>query len=241
MEILKSFLTANPSVEYFRFQWVDYSGIAHAKVVPKAYRVEIATNRSQLFLPQNCLIVTISAAPECFPASPQRWGLSADWSSLRVCGFKPNHATVMCFVTQIVLQSGTAFEKCPRTALKRVLEGFVSRYEILVGYEIELVLLDKNLNLAQSLDHITGFASMAGFRGERLLLMEEICNALQKSGIRVHDFHTEVPDQFEIVLCPVSLTEAIDSLMLAQETTHTVAITYGVKASMAPRPVFKGP
>jgi glutamine synthetase len=241
MKILNRFLAANPFTEYFRFQWVDYSGISHAKVIPKAHCVEIATNESRLFLPQNCLIVPISTAPECFPSGPQRWELSADWSSLRVCGFKPNHATVMCFLTQVEPQLGTPFEKCPRTALGRVLDSFAGGPEILVGYEIEFVLLDQNSNIAKSLDRVTGFASMAGLRGERLLLMEEICNALQKSGIRVHDFHSEVPDQLEIVLRPASPMEAIDSLMLAQETIRTVAIAHGVKASMAPRPVFNGP
>lgn len=241
VETLNRFLLAYSSVDYFRFQWVDYSGISHAKVIPKAHCIEIATNESRLSLAQNCLIVPISTAPESFPSGPQRWELSADWSSLRVCGFAPNHATVMCFLTQVEPQLRTPFEMCPRTTLRRAVEAFAEGPDILVGYEIEFVLLDQNLELAKSLDRVTGFASMAGFRGERLLLMEKICDSLLKSGIQVHDFHTEMQDQLEIVLRPASPMEAIDSVMLAQETIRTVAIAHGVQASMAPRPVFNGP
>jgi glutamine synthetase len=241
MDMLVAFFAHNASIEYVRYQWVDYSGVLHAKVIPKAYCLSMETNDKRVSLAQNCLIVPISTAPDCFPVGPQRWELSPDWSSLRVCHFKPNHAMVMCFLTQVEPPGGAPFEKCPRQALYRAMDAFGDETRVLIGYEIEFVLLDEHANLASSLDRNTGFASMAGLRGEGLLIMEEVCEALRKSDIAVQDFHTEIADQFEVVLSPEDPVRAIDALMLAQETIRSITIKHGVKASLAPRPVISGP
>lgn len=126
-------------------------------------------------------------------------------------------------------------------ALENVLKTVPDGLQVLIGYEIEFVLLDKDANPAQDLDKVTGYASMAGFRSEKLVLMEEICDALELAEIAVQDFHTEIADQLEITLYPAEPMRAIDSLMLAQETIRTVALKHGYKASMAPKPSFNGP
>ncbi|KAF2106254.1 protein fluG [Lophiotrema nucula] len=234
------FLAEN-TVDYFRFQWVDHSGVAHAKVIPKTHCLSLAASDGTLSIAQNCLIVPIATAPECYPAGPERWTLHPDWNSLRVCGFRPNHALVMCFLNRAEPHCGVEFGRCPRMALQRALDAFGDKAQILLGYEIEFVLLNEESELVKPLDRVTGYANMAGLRGVGMLIMEDICTALDRSGILVHDFQTEVPDHLEITLQPMSPMQAIDSPILAQEAIRTLAISHNVKASLAPRPVFNGP
>jgi glutamine synthetase len=241
LHAVEKFLSEEPSVEYFRFQWVDFSGVAHARVIPKAHCLSLAASGGTLSLAQNCLITPIATAPDCFSADLERWAMHPDWTSLRICGFRPNHASVMCFLKKVEPHCENGFAKCPRGALQRALDAFGDSTQILLGYEIEFVLLGEDLELEKSLDRVAGFATMAGLRGFRVRLMEDICAALDRSGVGVHDFHTEIPDQLEITLLPMSPMQAVDNLYLAQEAIRTVAISYKVKASLAPRPVFNGP
>jgi glutamine synthetase len=147
----------------------------------------------------------------------------------------------MCYLDHIVPKQESASAKCPRRALERLLAGFAGGPQILVGFEIEFVLLDSDLNLATGLDRVSGYSSMAGLRGDTLSILEEICEALEKADIAVYDFHPEIADQLEVVLSPAEPMQAIDCLMHAQETIRAVAVTHGLRASLAPRPVFNGP
>ena len=240
---LKTFLYSNPSTTIIRFHWVDFSGVLRTRFVPTKRSLEIARGKDTYTLAQNCMIIPISTAPECFPtgAGHERWHLIPDWSSLRRCGFAPGHAAVMCFVDQ--QNSETRFGKCPRTLLNGALEQLESAWggKLLVGFEIEFVLLDETLQLFKSMDALKGYSRTAGLRAETLGMVEEIISALNEAEIDVYHFHTEIADQLEIALAPQSPMEAIDALVLAQETIRTVCVRHKVRASLTPKPVLDGP
>lgn len=235
------FFTKHPSVQYVRLQWVDYSGILHARVVPKSRCYNIWQGGTKQYLAQNCLIVPISISPECNPDGPQRWELAPDWDSLRPCGFAEQHATVMCYLNHLIPKQEFARAKCPRYLLDNVLDMYEGGPRILIGFEVEFVLLDKDLNLNVPLDRPTGYSPMSGLRGDRLTLLEDVCRALEKSQIQIHDFHSEVDLQIEITLTPDEPKQAIDKLLHTQETIRSIAVTHGLKASMTPRPILNGP
>lgn len=130
---------------------------------------------------------------------------------------------------------------CPRTALKKAVSDFQSTHEtdILVGFEAEFVLLDDSLKVpTRPLDPTTGLSTMAGLRGENLEILEEIVEAVESTGIKVHKFHTEGTGQYEIALAPSSPLASIDALMFLHEAIRTISMRHGLKATLSPLPTL---
>ncbi|KAL1836176.1 hypothetical protein VTJ49DRAFT_5473 [Mycothermus thermophilus] len=109
---------------------------------------------------------------------------------------------------------------------------------LLMGFEIEFVLLNESLDIARSpLDRTNAYSMTTG-----LSVLEEIVATLEDvSGIQVYHFHTEIKDQLEIALSPLPPMQAIDTVMMAQETIRALALSHGLKASISPRAVLGGP
>lgn len=239
--VLQTFLTKHPSVYFVRLHWVDFSGVLRTRIVTTTRALQLAQGDGHYTLAQNCMIIPISTAPECFPEGPQVWQLHPDWTSIRLCGFAPKHCSIMCSVSRDGVTA--PFARCPRSLLVDVIGCFEQQHatKLLVGFEIEFVLLDESLSIPKSLDRIAGYSMTAGLRGRTLTAMEEITEVLERCGIGVYHFHTEIADQLEIALAPMTALQAIDALMYAQETIRAVCIGHEVKASMTPRPVLDGP
>ncbi|KUJ07406.1 protein fluG [Mollisia scopiformis] len=241
--LVNIFFTGNLCVKFVRLQWVDYSGVLRTRIITKGRCQQLASGSDYYQLAQNCMVIPLSTAPRCWPDGIEEWNLCPDWTSLRVCGFAPTHASVMCATANRNLSATDHFARCPRKLLSKVLDAFdkQDKSKLLMGFEIEFVLLDETFNLAKSMDQTVGYSMTAGLRTEKLVVMEEIVAALEVSGIEVYHFHTEIVDQFEVALSPMPPMQAIDALMMAQETIRTIFLRYGLRATMAPKPVFNGP
>ncbi|KAJ6190522.1 hypothetical protein N7519_000543 [Penicillium mononematosum] len=135
------------------------------------------------------------------------------------------------------------FDKCPRMLLFRTLKRLEVEWDakVLVGFEIEFVLLDGSNNVLQPIDRLNGYSRTAGLRGETLNLVEEIAEALEESCINIHHFHGGVQDQLEIALAPEPALQGVDSLVLAQESIRTICVRRNLKATMTPKPTLSGP
>lgn len=243
-EKLEDFLQGNKSIKYIRLQWIDYSGVLRARFVPIARCLRIASGSETICLAQNSMIIPISTAPRIFSLSDyhETWFLRLDWSSLRRCGFKAGHAAIMSFVDQ--KDAETRFDKCPRMLLVQALERLEKEWgaKILIGFEIEFVLLDGLDNvIIKPMDRLNGYSRTAGLHGDTLDLVEEIVDALEQSSINIHHFHAEVQDQQEIALAPEPALEAVDSLVLAQEAIRAICVRRNLKATMTPKPTLSGP
>lgn len=242
-EKLEKFLQKNQLTKYVRLQWIDYSGVLRARFVPVARCLQIAQGNEEYRLQQVCMIIPISTAPRCFPSGNdlEIWVLRPDWSSLRRCGFRPGHASVMCFMEH--KEAEDTYNKCPRMLLSRALEQLEREWgtKVLAGFEIEFMLLDQNFQPLNQLDRLNSYQTTAGLRGKTLDIVEEILDNLKESSIDIHHFHTETHDQIEIALSPEPLLDAIDSFILAQETIRTVFIRHNIKATMTPKPLLEGP
>jgi len=241
-ERLEEFLQTNKSIKYIRLQWIDYSGVLRARFVPIARCLRIASGSETACLAQNSMIIPISTAPRIFSLSDhhETWFLRPDWSSLRRCGFKAGHAAAMSFVDQ--KDAETRFDKCPRMLLVQALERLEREWgaKVLIGFEIEFVLLDGSDNVIKPMDRLNGYSRTAGLRAETLDLVEEIVDALEQSSINIHHYHAELRDQLEIALAPEPALEAVDSLVLAQEAIRAICIRRNLKATMAPKPILAG-
>ncbi|KAL0937496.1 glutamine synthetase [Colletotrichum truncatum] len=242
-EKLQKFLDQNNLTSFIRLQWIDYSGVLRVRFVPVARCLEIARGNEQYLIPQVSMIIPISTAPRCFPTGNhlETWELRPDWSSLRCCGFRPSHASVMCFVEH--KEAEDTHSKCPRALLSRALKQLEENWDTkaLAGFEIECMLLDHNSQPLDQLDRLNSYQTTAGLRGQTLDIVEEIIDSLKRSSINIHHFHTETHDQIEFALSPEPLLDAIDSFVLAQETIRTVFVRHNIKATMAPKPLLNGP
>lgn len=106
--------------------------------------------------------------------------------------------------------------------MTHTVESFEKQHttSLLIGFEIEFVLPNGASELANPLDRIAGYPMTAGPRGSNLSMLEGILDALEgildalkASKIAVHHFHTEIADQLEIALGPMTPVHAIDALM----------------------------
>ena len=241
-DVLKEFLKENHSIKYVRLQWMDYSGVLRARFVPTDRCLRIASGNENVCMAQASMLIPISTAPRIYSISDyhETWFLRPDWSSLHLCGFKSEHAAVMSFVDQ--KDAEKRFDKCPRNSLKQALERLQKHWgaKVLIGFEIEFVLLDESNNIIKPLDRLNGYSRIAGLRAETLDLIEEILEALERSGVAIHQFHAEAGQQLEIALAPEPALKAVDSLVLAQEAIRTICVRRGIKATMTPKPVLHG-
>lgn len=183
------------------------------------------------------MLINASTVPDC-PASGIDQ-LHPDWNTLRICEYCPDHACVMCRVSDS--SSGKpVFTRCPRTHLARTLLEAGEKHGILftVGFELEVMFLDASHTPPVPFDDtLGGWSIAAGLRNDCVTLVQEIIMVLQKSAIGVQQFHTEGQmGQFEIVLDPSDPMDAIDSLVYAHETIKTLSAKKNVKATMIPKP-----
>lgn len=238
---LQKFLQENESINYIRLQWLDYSGILRTRFLPVARCLEIAQGNEEYLLPQVSMIFPVSTGPTNPGSDLEIWVLRPDWSMLRRCGFRPRHASVMCFLEH--KEAEETYSKCPRMLLSRALERLEKEWhtKVLAGFEIECMLLDKNCEPLNVLDRLNSYQTTAGLRGQTLDIVEEILDNLKDSSIHIYHFHTETHDQIEFALSPEPLLLAIDSLILAQETIRTVFVRHNIKATMTPKPLLAGP
>ena len=230
------YLNEQTSIRYLRLHWVDLSGVLRTKIIPRERALQLARLETRCGLAQNCMVIPVLPSPSCFAEQPEAWELYPNWSSLRLCGHHPSHATVLCSTE--LKDGGIGFARCPRRLLHQVLSRYPQDVEFTIGFEIEFVLLNERLEIAKPFDSLEGYGMMAGLRGDTLGVLEEILNALELAGISVYHAHAETKDQLEIALSPGSPMRAIDELMYAQETIRAVCMRHGLKASLAPRPVF---
>ena len=243
---LDKFLEENSRTEYIRLHWVDYSGVLRTRFVPVDRCRQIFNECEDYLIPQVSMIIPVSTAPKCFPPGVdiEVLGLRPDTSSLRICGFKQNHASVMCFVENKNGPTEETYHLCPRYQLSHLLEDFEQDWgadRVQAGFEIEFMLLDHNFQPLNQLDRLNSYQTTAGLRGRTLDIVEEILEGLRKSSIKIHHFHTETHDQIEIALSPEPLLDAIDSFILAQEAIRTVFVKHNIRATMTPKPLLEGP
>lgn len=127
--------------------------------------------------------------------------------------------------------------------LSRGLQRLLTEWDtkVLAGFEIEVMLLDQDCQPLNDIDRLNSYQTTAGLRGEKLDIVEEILESFKASSIKVHHFHTETHDQIEFALSPESLLDAVDSLVLAQETIRTIFVRHNIKATMTPKPLLEGP
>jgi glutamine synthetase len=233
---LSSFLLHHPSTKFIRLQFVDLSGILRTRIVTTQHCLDMIAEGQHATVGGKSMLFSVTDRTSSIVAFVGVCELHPDWRSLRVCGYAPGHAAVMCCVYDKYFEE-EPFHLCPR----RKLADFVTECEasqskkFLVGFEVEFVLLDPSGEPPRTVDAINAWSTTSGLRGDTLKLIEETVEALQASGISVLQFHTVEPNQLQIATGPLSPLDAIDALMHTNECIKHVSVRHGLRVTMAPK------
>ena len=236
LQALERFFEANELVRFVRLHWLDFSGILRTRFLSKHVCVQLAAGTRCYGVGPAGMLFTLAetSGPPLYQSLLE---LRPDWSSLRLCGFKPTHASVMCFVR--LKDHEDPFSQCPRNLLGQILEkSSENAVHFKVGFEIEFVLLDPSGCVPDGIDKPGAWSTTAALRGASLTILDEISIALEASDIQVYHFHTEIPPQFELALEPLPPMQAIDCLLQTQETIKHICVNHGLSATMSPKPLL---
>lgn len=247
-DILISFLAANPSIEYIRYQWLDYSGVLRVRNVTKSHCLSLATSKKPVVIPLCAHTALVDNTVLNFHpcGSNTLW---PDWQSLRKSntgGDDDSYAAVMCCTREPGTNDPDVdYRYCPRVTLQRVLKQAEESYGLhfLIGFEVEFMLMGtaedgQRYQLLQN----GGLYTASACRTQAFVHVQECVDTLRSLDVAVQQFHSEGRSgQFEISLAPLPPMEAVDTLILTQEVIKNVAFKYGHEATMYPKPFADHP
>lgn len=232
LSVVDSFLRANPSIKFIRYQWVDYTGILRTRVLTTSHFRQLVLSSSPLAMsPVAMTATTINQfMPDLVPTGVDH--IYPDLSSLRPLLYASQYAAVMCFVCEGIGKA--SFSRCPRTILSEI----ASRGKdlgIKVGFELEFRCLNPDGTSLE--DCMASWSNSAAMRNRCWPIIEEIVNILTLSGIEVYQFHSEgTKGMFEISTGPLPVLEAVDAWIYARETIKTLFFKHNIIATLHPSP-----
>jgi glutamine synthetase len=236
MDILKKFLAAHTDINFIRFEWLDIFGILRTRVLTKSHAVQSEDTGRKIAVQPASLWLTYVGVPDRAPP-PAVSTLHPDWNSIQLYSCYPGHASVMCYVHEGLDNMG--YRRCPRSILTKCVQRAESdqKLQLLVGFEIEFVLIDPSIDEFLPVKNVPAWSSAAGLRNKYHAIIEDIVLGLQSSGIDIEQYHTEgAQGMFEIVLGPASPVKSVDSMLRAKETIKAICTQREMKATMFPKP-----
>jgi glutamine synthetase len=245
VDVFKTFLADNPSIDFIRFQWLDFSGVLNARVATTNFASSLAQKNAPISLPRPMLALSLIDASVLWDdVEIGEDGLWPDWSSLRICHYHPNHAQVMCFYEEDLHGDvdGVGFRRCARRRLLEFTDSVKARHDMdfLVGVEIEFFIVDESLGGPQPAKTVENVYSTASLHNKYLPVLEEIVNSISRAGIEVRQFHSEgTPGMFEISTEPLGPLQAADALIYCKEAIKTICFKNGLRGTMFPKPFEK--
>jgi glutamine synthetase len=240
---LETFLAINPTVDFIRFQWVDFSNNLTVRVCTKKFALSLAQKHEPISTPSP-ILTALTMYGELFfedimTGEDEVW---PDWSSLKVCHYHPGHAQVMCFIFEGGIPDGKGFRRCPRSRLLEITNTAKKEHSIdlLVGIEIEFFIFDDSKGTPEPLPIATNPWSAASLNNKYTAIVEEIVHAITRVGIDVRQFHSEGgPGCLEISLEPLAPLQAEDALIYCEEAIKNICRQHGLRGTMYPKPFEK--
>ena len=234
LSLLQSLLDANPSIEFIRCQWVDFTASVRTRLVTVRQALRLATEGRSISVASPIVSGFLVDGSFNQINDGDKDSLIPDWSTLVECHYQPGHAAVMCDIDE----AGRGFDCCPRSLLKKFEREAKEQHGISfsVGVEIEFYLTTDAESRAPVKD-VTSYCSTASLRTPYLAVLEDSVRALEKAKIPVWTFHTElVSGLFEISTDPMTPLQAADALVYIHEAIKSSAVKHGLHATMHPKP-----
>ncbi len=223
-----------PDTLWVRFVFVDHAGIPKAKAV---HRESFGMRaRAGVGLAKGVLALDPSGAlqPESGLSPVGECRLVPDLSTLTPLPFAPGQAMVVCDMTEP--DASTAWDGCPRGALRRVLGRLGERgYEAVASFEAEFYVWGVDGPLDRT-PYAGSFALTAAAD-----LVGELAETLEEMGILPEQCHAEVGHgNLELSVREAEALTAADMRVLVLETIRGVVHRSGLETTMAPKPYLEG-
>ena len=160
--------------------------------------------------------------------------LIPDADTFTVLPYAPGRALVL---SDLVETSGRAWDACPRSFLKRVLDKADSMgLSIQASFEPEWYLMSKGddgrfVPCDESLDNASIGAMFARD------VVDDVVTALELQGLEIEQYYPELGHgQQELSISHTNALGAADNHVIYRETVRNVAFNHGMYASFAPKP-----
>ncbi len=159
--------------------------------------------------------------------------LIPDPATFVILPYAPSSASMMC---DMILADGTPWHACPRTFLKRMIQRLADhgmRAEAAIEHEFYLAreVQGHYIPADQSLCY-----SSIGLN-DQVEVIDAILETLETQGISIELFHTELgPAQQELSIYHADVLRAADNVCLIRETVRSVARSFDLLATFAPKP-----
>ncbi len=230
-EILKT--AESEKVRFLRLQFTDILGVLKNVEVP----------RSQFEKALDGEIMFDGSSIEGFVRIEESdMLLVPDLDTFRVNPWpSPDGSRVARLICDVHQPDGSAFEGCPRLALKRqVSRAAEAGYSMMAGPEAEFFLFQKDAEgatLAETHD-VGGYFDLTPVdQGEEC--RRDIVVVLEAMGFEVEAAHHEVaPGQHEIDFKYAEALESADNVSTFRFVVKKVALDYGLHATFMPKPIF---
>ena len=263
---LQRFLDQEPSVQFLRLQWLDYTNTLRLRILPIKQALSMFTEgrfigiiEAVLGLLQPDIICPGFSATDEYTLYPQFGStytlgpLDPSFSFRRQVltptsepglrlGSRKGYATVQC---EFRKKNGEELQVCPRTSLRKQVEKAGTHgVEFLVGYEIEVVFMSIEMKDGEfnyggiPIDEGHAWSTARALHSDSLMdVMETIFEKFERAGLTLEQFHPESSaGQFEFVLGPLSPVLAVDALVAAKEIIQSAAANAGMRATLFPKP-----
>src|SRR3989440_8696731 len=159
--------------------------------------------------------------------------LIPDPNTFVILPYVPSTGSMMC---DMIRTDGKPWEACPRTFLKRMIARLADqgmRAEAAVEHEFYLAHEEGGKYVPA--DHSLCYSSIG--LDEQAEVIDAILETLEAQGISIELFHTELgPAQQELSISHADVLRAADNVCLVRETVRSVARTFDLFATFAPKP-----
>ncbi|KAK6005439.1 hypothetical protein QM012_007081 [Aureobasidium pullulans] len=241
LDVFTKFSKQHSGLKYIYVQWLDYVGTLRARMLPIAAFHRLITNSECIGISRgNTGTLQNDHITSAVTPIGQLY-VEPDITTLRLSHSHDPLASATV-IGSFCNEDGRRSDCCPRNNLRTLTERFSNDHGImfLAGFEIEVVFLKQNTEGEYSpwtTNHAWGTFTPEQF-GVALPVLAEIAEELTNIGIDVQQFHSESgPGQYEFVLSPLPVVEAIDTLLQARQVVQQIARLHKLRATLHPVPL----
>lgn len=220
-------------VRLVRFLYCDNGGIVRAK----AAHVERLADRMRTGIGLTVAMQAMSSLDQLQPVDGMgpvgEVRLVPDPSTLRILPYAPHSAAML---VDHVRLDGEPYEADPRAFLKRMAGALTDRGMVMrCAVENEFSLATRVDDGFAPIDESLCFSTVGMTASQEVT--DAIVAALEAQSIQLEQFYVELGHgQQELSIVHLPVLEAADTQILVRETIRAVASSYGLVASLAPKP-----
>ncbi|THZ73677.1 glutamine synthetase/guanido kinase [Aureobasidium pullulans] len=241
LDAFTKFADQNSDLKFVYVQWLDYVATLRARMLPIAEFRRLVTEGERIGISRGNTGTLQNDHVTSAVSSTGQLYVEPDISTLRLTHSKDALASATT-IASFANEDGRPSTCCPRNSLKMLTDRFSNDHgiDLVAGFEIEVVFLKKgteNQYIPWTTNHAWGTFTPEQF-DIALPVLAGIADELANIGINIQQFHSESgPGQYEFVLPPLPILQAIDTLIQARQVIHQIARLHGLRATLHPVPL----